>query len=287
MAKRAFERNTSNGNITLEIINGKAVPQAGKQVLADRIRYYRLKRGFEQRDLASRIGITGNAISNWETGRARPDVNLLPDICRALSITLYDLFELEGPNAKLSADEIGLVDRYRGLSAGNKRAVCILADTLREVQKAERGRNIRKLINCEHALAAGVGDPSEFNEEGKPIYVYDSPLVNRADYVFRVNGDSMEPDYPDGSMVTVERIPGAADLSYGEVGAFMIGNEAYIKIYWKDGLHSLNAKYAPMRFSDDDRVYLIGRVLGVLDNSQVATTDDINNYLLLHPEADM
>ena len=179
-----------------------------------------------------------------------------------------------------------MLKRLWKLPAYNKRAVFILADTLREVQKAEHGRIVRRLINCDHALAAGVGDPSEFNEEGKPIYVYDSPMVNRADYVFHVNGDSMEPDYPDCSMVLIERIPGAANLSYGEVGAFMIGNEAYIKIYGKDGLHSLNAKYAPMRFSDDDRVYLIGRVLGVLDNSQVATTDDINNYLLLHPEVD-
>ena len=32
----------------------------------------------EQKALAKAIGVTGNAISNWENGRARPDVNLIP-----------------------------------------------------------------------------------------------------------------------------------------------------------------------------------------------------------------
>ena len=184
----------------------------------------------------------------------------------------------------LSASEITLVKNYRKLSSGHKQTVSILADTLQQVEKAEQSRRIRKLINCDHALAAGIGDPSEFEEEGTPIYVYDSEAVSRADYVFRVNGDSMEPDYPHGSKVLVEKIPGAAKLSYGEVGAFMIGNEAYIKIYEKDGLYSKNTKYEPMRFSDDDRVYLIGRVLDILEESEIATPDDVDSYLLLNSE---
>ena len=42
----------------------------------------------------------------------------------------------------------------------------------------------------------------------------------RADDVFPVNGHSMESDYPDGSMVFVERVE-IDDLSYGDV---MINN---------------------------------------------------------------
>ena len=125
MAKRSFERTTPSGRAYIDIVSGEVVRQDPKQILADRIRHHRLQRGFEQKELAERIGITGNAISNWETGRARPDVSLLPVICDALDITLYELFGLEGPNARLSADETKLIERYRELSSGNKHAVSV------------------------------------------------------------------------------------------------------------------------------------------------------------------
>ena len=168
-----------------------------------------------------------------------------------------------------------IIQKYRELTSGNKLVVSTLVDTLRQVQAVEQRRPILRLINCDHALAAGVGDPSEFKDEGKPIFVYDSALTARADYVFHVNGDSMEPDYPNGAMVLVERILSGKQLNYGEVGAFMIGNETYIKVYQEDGLHSLNRQYQTMRFHEDERVFLIGRVLGILDESEVAAQENL------------
>ena len=46
--------------------------------ICDRIRFYREKANMEQKELGSRIGVRGNAICNWENGRGRPDISLLP-----------------------------------------------------------------------------------------------------------------------------------------------------------------------------------------------------------------
>ena len=97
--------------------------------------------------------------------------------------------------------------------------------------------------------------------------------------IVEAQGDSMEPDYHDGDLVLVERIPDAPSLESGEIGAFIVGNETYIKRYEEDGLHSLNSKYKPMHFADETSVYLIGRVLGVLAPEAIATDEDVEGFL--------
>ncbi len=263
---------------------GKAVERPALPVLCERIRFYRERAGMEQKTLAKLIGVTGNAVSNWENGRGRPDINLLPDICRALNVTMYDLFDMEDPGIRYSAGEQIFLDQYKQLSPGHRMAVDQMVDTLLKVQIAESVPLIRRLTFYQKSLAAGVGDPSEIDDEGQPIFLYASREVDRADCVFTVNGDSMEPEYHNGDMVLVSRIPDAPDLQLGEVGAFIVGNETYIKVYREEGLESLNPKYPIMHFHDAESVYLIGRVTGILDPKQVASAQDVDKFQMLHPE---
>jgi SOS-response transcriptional repressor LexA len=92
----------------------------------------------------------------------------------------------------------------------------------------------------------------------------------------------MEPDFHSGQDVLVQRIPSGPDLQFGEIGAFIVGNETYIKEYREDGLHSLNPEYAPLRFDESESVYLIGRVLGILDKASYANAEDIAKYEAVH-----
>ena len=65
-----------------------------------------------------------------------------------------------------------------------------------------------------------------------------------------------------------------------------MGIETYIKEYQEDGLHSLNPKYDVMRFSDEESVYLIGRVMGVLSPESIATETDVKRYLAIHGDTE-
>lgn len=286
MPKRVFERSTTPKRNVIDMHTGKPVPAETKPMICDRIRHYREKLGIEQKALAAMVGVTANAVSNWERGRARPDVNLLPNICEALQITLYQLYDLDDPSGSYSAAEERFMEDYRQLTSGNRYAVSALTQTLLKVQQAESSRAIRKLTLFERPLAAGVGDPNEFEDSGVPIYVYDDSLTQRADCVFIVNGDSMEPDYPDGCRVLVERISDSGELAPGDIGAFMIDNETYIKEYQPDGLHSRNPSYPVMSFSEFEHVYLIGHVISILNKEDVAREEDVERYAELHPEFD-
>ena len=55
--------------------------------------------------------------------------------------------------------------------------------------------------------------------------------------------------------------------------------EAYIKEYQRDGLHSYNNAYKTMKFTYDDKVFFIGKVIGVLDSGDIATDREIEKYL--------
>ncbi len=174
------------------------------------------------------------------------------------------------------------MDNYRKLKKSNKSLVGGLMGNMLRMQEAESQKKLIRLPYFEKPLAAGIGDPTEFEGLSESIYLYDTDEYRRADYVFRVNGDSMEPDYENGDLVLVERVPSGLKLQEGEIGAFIVGNEMYIKEYRADGLHSLNKKYDVLKFDADQAVYLIGRVLTVLDPDSIASQSDIEKFQLLH-----
>ena len=85
-------------------------------------------------------------------------------------------------------------------------------------------------------------------------------------------------------MVLVKRISDSGELTPGDIGAFMIDNETYIKEYQPAELHSFNPAYSVMCFSEFEHVYLIGRVIGVLNDEDIACEEDVEHYRELHPK---
>ena len=285
MPRKKIDRAVPAASFVVNASTGETVEKSPLPALCERIKFYREKSGLEQKALAAQLGVTANAASNWECGRSRPDVNLLPAICRALDITLYDLYGEAAPGDPLSAREKALVQGYRALNPGNQYVVDKTVETLRFVQQAGSRPELRTLLYFERSLAAGAADPTEFEQEAKPIYLYASPEVEHADYVFRVNGDSMEPDYHTGDLVLVQKLSAASALRCGEIGAFIVGNETYIKEYREDGLHSLNPAYPVLRFSEEEAVYLIGRVLGIASPADLAGEEAVQAFLAIHSAA--
>lgn len=282
MSRRKIERDVSPRSKVIDMKTGELTEQAPLPLICERIRYYRRLQGMEQKTFAEKINAQPNTVSNWEKGRSRPDVSLLPVICDALGIALQQLFGLETPKDMLTDRENRLISQYRKLNAGDQYTVDTLVKTMLMVEQArtrqKSHRKVYELPLVDRTLAAGIGDPTEYEGVSEPFYLYDVPWLDRADCVFKVNGDSMEPKYRSGDYVLVERIPDAPELTAGEIGAFAIGNELYIKEYQKDGLHSLNSKYPVMKFDEDTKVYLIGRVLSAVDKKDIATDDDVRLY---------
>ena len=295
MPRRKIDRSTSADGNVIDLKTGKPVQVPVIPVICAQVRRYRELAGMEQKELAGRLGITANTISNWENGRARPDINLIPELCRILGITYADLFDAADPggeSGRLTPREKTLVSRYAQLDPGNRQVVDSLILSMLTVQEARRCPALRRYSFFQKALAAGRGDPTELDRLAMPVFLYKDRLddtletsaARRADCIFMVSGDSMEPAYSDRDLVLVERIPDAASLGVGETGAFIVGNEMYIKEYSKEGLVSLNPRYPMLRFDGEDSVYLIGRVVGKVDPACIASPADVEKYHMVHEQ---
>ena len=278
MGRKAY---VSEKGKVIDIHTGKQADVTSLPVICERVRYFRTLRKIEQKELARRLNITSNSVSNWECGRSRPDVALLPELCRVLEITPFELMGMKDPTVYNEHEKLHM-ENYRKLKTRDRFLVDTMMDNMLMMREAENMPKLIRLPYFEKPLAAGIGDPTEFEGLSEEIYLYDSDEYRRADYVFRVNGDSMEPDYRNGDLVLVERVPSGLRLQEGEIGAFIVGNEMYIKEFRADGLHSLNKMYDVLKFDEEQSVYLIGKVLTVLAPEAIASQSDIEKFHLIY-----
>ena len=279
MSRRSIDYSAPGYVNVIDIKTGKFVEAPALPVVCASIRHNRIVLGLEQKELAARLGVHKNAISSWETGRTRPDLSLIPAICRELGITPYELFGMKEPEVLYTPREERLVSNYRKLEEKYRKHVDTMMQSLVQAQETDNVPELYEIAFQPTRLAAGPDAAIRDITEAETIYLHDTPLLHRADYLYQVNGDSMEPTFHNGDIVFVEYIPHGAPLQFGEIGAFAVGNECYIKEYQPDGLHSHNKRYPVMRFDDDASVYLIGRVLGQVDSGLIASDQEIRRYL--------
>ena len=63
--------------------------------LGKKIAEARRHSGLTQNALASRVGVTAQAVSKWEQGRSCPDIAILDEIADALGISLIELLGMD------------------------------------------------------------------------------------------------------------------------------------------------------------------------------------------------
>ena len=65
--------------------------------IAKRIKQARIDKNMTQMNLADAMGVSFQAVSNWERGNSLPDISKLADLCAALDITVNDLLGIDAP----------------------------------------------------------------------------------------------------------------------------------------------------------------------------------------------
>ena len=61
--------------------------------LKHKLPYWRNKRNLTQRELADKVGISGAAIAQYETGKAKPRIETLFRLAQALDVEVSELFD--------------------------------------------------------------------------------------------------------------------------------------------------------------------------------------------------
>ena len=243
--------------------------------LGERIRMIRQKRGLNQPQLAERLGVTKNAITNWETGFSRPDLGTIPRLCEALNVSADTLLGIRREH--LSEGEKQHLAAWRELTAGEQRSVDTLILSLAENRQYDRIQHLRatslRIRWSPDKVCAGAGNPLGDSGEAEALWLRRCAETERADEVITVTGDSMEPTYHDGDDLLVAY---AKELREGEIGVFVLNGEGTVKEYRADGLYPHNrACYPVIRPQPEDGLRLVGRVLGRVTDSLRLTDEEL------------
>lgn len=226
----------------------------------------RKKNKLSQPDLANLLNEKGfdikyKCISDWERGKAFPNIEVFLNICSILKIE--DIYsEFFGFNE---------FDKYGKLNEKGKEKLDDYAELLLDNDKYVKphepkvipfaSRQVIRLRSYYTKVSAGVGNylyGDDYEELDFPAEL----VPEGSDYTLTITGNSMEPVYTDKQRVFVH----SQDyLTSGEIGIFSLDDEVYIKKLQDDEnghfLISLNPDYAPIPIKENSNFKILGKVL--------------------------
>ena len=234
-------------------------------VIGENIKQYRLQNGWTQQELGTKIGISKNAIGNYEKGFRSPKKDTMFDLANAFNISIDDLFPPIQNSSSSNTSQIQSI--YDELIPLRQNKVLNYADRQLKEQRNEgetRENEVSEAIQLysydyyDHPASAGTG---QYLNDVR-VERIELPVDIDADFVIPIKGDSMEPDYHDGDLVFIQT---SVDLNNGVIGVFNYNGDAYIKqlVIDKDQayLHSLNPAYKDMPITPDTDFRIIGEVV--------------------------
>lgn len=215
--------------------------------LGELVSFYRRRAGLTIDELAEKSGVPKSTINKIIGGTTKaPTLENVKAIAKALGVRLAD-FDSEPELADMfSITEQDIIKKYRSLDLYGKEAVDNILDI--EWRRCEDDSQFLKDTDPEEEpkiiplylfpAAAGYASPV-FNEDYEN-YELKPEDPQGATFAVRLQGDSMEPDFPDGSIVFCNKDP----LIDGDIGVFNVDSGSVCKQYHKEGgivyLFSLN-----------------------------------------------
>ena len=198
----------------------------------DRIKAQRDELALSRPQLADRLGVTPSTVSNYETGVSFPQEEMMLRLFDCLETDPNTLFQdsfRRGADV-LTERERQLLEQYRSLSPLGRESVQTMVEALRACQQksAAPEQEPRVIPLYRTPAAAGYAAPV-FGEDFDYLQVTDG-VPQAAEFAVRIQGDSMVPYIPDGSVVYVNRDP----LKAGDVGIFCVDGDIFCKQYYKD-----------------------------------------------------
>ena len=225
----------------------------------EKIREFKNEKGLTYKDIANRTGIALTTVEKLFSGRTNdPKLIMISQITNVLGHSISELLSDTSCTFVLSDIEREMILKIRRLDEFGKTRV---NDTIKSETRRMEAESKKQLtysrIYYDFPVSAGTG---EFLDNRTAVIAELSCKPPRGtDYILRISGHSMEPQYSDGDYVYVNS---RETIDFGEIGIFVAEGSVYMKEYTPDGLRSLNPDYKIIRFYDDVRC--LGKVIGIL-----------------------
>lgn len=237
-----------------------------KNYIGEKIKYLRKSAKMTQNDLAKILGTTKQTISRYEKGERKANQDILFTLCDVFNVSIDDFFPpistKEAPETSQNdRDELleELTTNYTKLDKQRKNKLVDTSNKLVEEMTASVEEELFE-YHVYEKLSAGIGT-AYFEDRNYDTVYFDEEIDH--DLASWVYGDSMEPDYLNGSVALIK----GTGFDYdGAIYAVDWDGQSYIKKVYKekDGfrLVSLNKKYADKFAPYDEEPRIIGKIVG-------------------------
>ncbi len=207
---------------------------------------------------------SSSALQAWKNGKINAEI--IPNLASDLGVSIEYLLTGKEKYPSIQDDELELLKYYKELPKHGRLKLIGRAAGMAEVYKEQlKAENFRPQIAmttiniAEVAAGAGVSTPFTIDNAFSPRDFPADAVPVEADCGVPINGDSMEPQYPNGCIAWVKCTDTA---NPGDVIIAVLNGEPYCKIYQPDGLHSYNKDYETIRINEQDNFYIFGKVVG-------------------------
>lgn len=211
------------------------------------LRALRESLGMTQAEFGQTVGIAKSTYNNYETGVRNPKSDFWVAVAKKHGVTIDYLMGFTDDPRKtvgsptpaknappISGEAIKIAKDYDVLDAHGRHMARIVIDS--EIQRMQANQTniapekpVTKIIPLfGNSFAAGTPEP----DFGGSWEQYEVPTDSLADFAIHINGNSMDPYLPDGSIALGKR----EKPHDGDVGAFLLDGEFLCKQVAQDSL---------------------------------------------------
>lgn len=210
-------------------------------------------------EISEKSGVPYSTVEKLFNGRTQdPKLIMIHKLVSCMGGSMDSLFHNDESGE--SSEELELIEMLNSLDVRGRELVYELIRHEYDRVSSERSaipKQRSSLIFYDFPVSAGTGEFMDV-ANGTVISVDDTP-PSGTDYLLRIAGSSMEPEFHNGDIVYVQS---TEYIDFGEIGIFSYAGNVYIKEYTERGLKSLNPAYPIIAASED--IKCLGRVLGKL-----------------------
>lgn len=187
--------------------------------------------------------------------------------------------DYSSPENSFSDKEREHIDKYRGLDGhGQKMVDLVLEEEHLRCKKTEKPileivqqpKEAVDLYEFLSPVSAGFGIDLSDLDGAVHTKVVSNVYTKQADFIVRVDGESMAPRFHHGDKILVQETD---DIEVGEIGIWYVNGKHYVKKKGEGKLISLNHKFPDVLPDEGYEQICQGRVIGVMDPGWIIEED--------------
>ncbi len=228
-----------------------------------KLKEFKKENNMTYKEISQKSKIPLTTVEKLFSGRTHdPKLTMIAGIVHAMGHTLGELIPDSNSTFRITDIEKDIISDIRNLDTLGKTRVndTIKSESARIAAEKNASKPRFSRIHFDFPVSAGTGEFLD-NRTAVIAELTDEP-PHGTDYILRISGNSMEPQFFDGDYIYVKN---TECVDYGEIGIFAAEGNVYMKEYTPDGLKSLNPEYSLIKFYDGIRC--LGKVLGTVTGS--------------------